>query len=311
MGKCLPYRRPREDPSQLIAALLLAAFAPTVEIVAVGDIMPGRFVGKRIDRDGFSRVFGQAAAEEISRADIAFGNLECPLTNLPFAGSKSIQLRAKPTVALNLAKAGFDVLSIANNHALDAGLAGLRDTLSALEACGIRPVGHASSPTVMQKSGVRVAFLAYCDFPNDSGGAGIRYTDESALAANIASVRKRADVVVVSWHWGFEGSPLVSHRQKALARKAVDAGADVVLGHHPHVLQPIEWAKGPGGRPALIAYSLGNFVFDARKPNERETLILHVRVGKAGVRAYRTSAYRIERGGPVPKPAGSSSGRLH
>ncbi len=324
--------------------------------------MLGRYVGRRIVRKGIGSIFADSAAE-LSKADIAFGNLECVLSKRPFVVSKRILLRADPSSAAGLARAGFDVLSVANNHSLDAGSAGLDDTLGVLGKVGILGVGAGSVPIggepgiapgvsyppyppvaeaqegfrwagpppplfpfrkgepspdgsglltsaplgfpegpIVERGGVRIAFLAYCDFP---GASGIAYTDEGRLPEDIASARKVADVVIVSWHWGNELSTTVSKRQRHLARLAARAGADVILGHHPHVLQAIEWLPGRERR-CLVAYSLGNFVFDAGTAAEKQTGILHVALSKEGARSYSFSKYTIYRGSPRLKPSRSS-----
>ncbi|MCW5942405.1 MAG: CapA family protein [Fimbriimonadaceae bacterium] len=291
----------------IVAALLAGAIGvTTVDLAAVGDIMLGRYVARRIAREGAHALFD--AARPALDADLTFGNLECVLGDAPFARPKRFLLRGDPASASALAKAGFDVLSVANNHAVDAGEPGLRQTLRALEDDGVNPVGHRAEPTVVVRKGLRVAFLAITDFPVDPPGL-VRQTDESTLAGDIADARRRADVVVVSWHWGTEGSHLPSDRQRRLARLAADAGADLVLGHHPHVLQPIEWLPAKDGRRCLVAYSLGNFVFDATRPAERQTLVLRATLAKNGVQSYATVPFRIRQGRPLPLTAPSARPR--
>lgn len=245
--------------------------------------MPGRWVGKAIARLGFARVFDNPSGE-IRRADLAFGNLECPLSDAPFTVDKRIRLRAEPARARDLAGAGFDVLSVANNHALDAGSRGLFDTLSVLRRSRIEAVGTGRLLVVSRK-GIRLGFLGYCDFP---GEPGIAYSvDLERVAQEIREARSRVDVLVVAWHWGRELSPIEDERQHSLASVAAKAGADLILGQHPHVWQPVAWLPAAGGRRCLVAYSLGNYLFDSRTPEEKRRATLHVRITSAGVWSYK------------------------
>jgi hypothetical protein len=190
-----------------------------------------------------------------------------------------------------LARAGISVVSVANNHALDCGRLGLQDELTALDKTHVKAIGLAGSHgTVVVRKGVRIGLLAYCDFPNDSGGPGICYTDEKSLSTEIRALKRRSDVVAVFWHWGNELQTKPNPRQRFLARLAASAGADVVIGCHPHVLQPIERV----GR-TVVAYSLGNFVFDAAPGARSLTEILHVYATRRGVVGYKASPYKIVR----------------
>lgn len=317
-----------------------------LRLAIVGDIMLARHVERRANRTGYDSLFAHARAE-LEEADLALGNLECALSERPTIKGKKIVLRAKPKAAEALAKAGFDALSLANNHAFDCGPAGLTDTVQGLQEAGILPVGTSPKPQTIERNGVRIALLAYCDFPNDSGGPGISYTPnlplplersergrgpggrvseptnhpnlplplehsertwepgtkdsvaEQELTAQILSAKKDADVLVVLWHWGTEGSSEPDARQKRLARIAANAGADLIVGSHPHVLQPIGWLTAKSGNRCLVAYSIGNFVFDSTKETERRSAILNVQIGKIGVRSWSLSGYRIRNGAPV------------
>jgi len=265
-----------------------------VDLAFVGDVMLGRWVGAEIRRHGPDYPFTKASAE-LRRADLAIGNLECALSRAPFAHSKQFQLRGDPAEAPALRRAGFAAMTLANNHALDCGPLGLSDSVAALASAGVRPLGVTPRATIFIRRGVRIAVLAYCDFPHDSGGAGIQYTDEATLARDLALAKKNADIAVVFWHWGVGLSPQVSARQTHLARLAMRDGADVVVGCHPHVLQPVEKT-----RHGVIAYSLGNFVFDARPGAQSQSEILHVFVTKHGASGFRVSRYRIRNCRPQP-----------
>lgn len=265
--------------------------SPTVELAAVGDIMLGRYVGRRIERDGPDKVFAGVAAS-LKTADLAFGNLECVLSERPFVGNKRFELRGHARSVEALKSAGFDALSIANNHALDCGLDGRSDTERALFSARITPVGGSNYSAILEAKGIRIGFLAFSDFPPPAM--------DGVLGDQIRAVHSQCDVLVVSWHWGLELSQEVSPRQRALAEMAARAGADAVIGHHPHVLQPIEWLE-LGRRRCLVAYSLGNFVFDAKPGPERTSIVLHLALGEDGVQAYRLENVQIEGGFPVSR----------
>lgn len=286
----------------MISALVAAVcFAGSVELAAVGDVMLGRWVGRRIEREGADVLFDSVRPELVG-ADLTLGNLECVLSKAPFEAKKRILLRASPTVASAVAKAGFDAMSVANNHALDCGARGLADTLESLRQVGVRSVGDSGEPVVFVVNGLKVALLAFSEyaFPPAAGtlhtlpGKDPKVGDQAAVRL----ARRSADVVVVSWHWGVEGSARETSRQRELAQATAEAGADVILGHHPHVLQPIRWINRKDGRRCLVAYSLGNFVFDAVKESERRTMILRVTLGRAGAIGFRTRPYRIRNGAP-------------
>lgn len=237
-------------------------------LAAVGDIMLGGTAAPELERFGYDYPF-EHVRELLTQADIAFGNLEGPLTNggQP-ATQKQYVFRSPPdSVAPALARAGIRVVSLANNHSMDYGREGLVDTMRALDRAGIRHVGAGESlaaarrPAIVEAQGTRVAFLAYSlTFPEEFwAGAqtpGSAFGHEHHLRADVAAARKHADVVIVSFHWGREGTTVLRDYQTQLGRAAIDAGASAVLGHHPHVLQAVERYKD-----GVILYSLGNFVF--------------------------------------------------
>lgn len=296
---------------------------PEVTLLAVGDIMLGRGVAGRVAQYGPNYPFTEVMPL-LRDADIAFGNLEAPLTERRSAAEKDYVFRGSPTAAEGLAWAGFDVLSLANNHALDYGYEGLQDTVAALQEQGIAFVGTgdneaaAHSPVILTVNGLRVAFLAYVNLPNDGvsgfsvrntaadeGRPGVAWGDVDRIMADVAVTREQADVVVVSLHTGLEYRESPSDLQRRLARAAVDAGADLVLGHHPHVLQRIERHKG-----ALIAYSLGNFVFDFDETDYNVpglpsslSVMLKVTLTRAGVESFELVPMRLDVNEYRPIPA--------
>jgi poly-gamma-glutamate capsule biosynthesis protein CapA/YwtB (metallophosphatase superfamily) len=270
----------------VILAALLALMSPTVELDAVGDVMLARWVERRALREGVQTPF-RGVAPILRKADLAVGNLECVLGTWPTAVTKHILLRANPKVSQGLGLAGFDLMTLANNHALDCGPEGLRQTKATLRSLGLNSTGTGLVPLVINRKGLRVAFLGACDFHPASGGeSGIVYTDDAGLGAALRKAHQVADVVVLMVHWGVERTAMVSERQRHLAREFALAGADVILGSHPHVLQAVEWVPRPGGHRGMVAYSLGNFVFDARPGAESKSAILRVQLERGGAKSF-------------------------
>jgi poly-gamma-glutamate synthesis protein (capsule biosynthesis protein) len=199
---------------------------------------------------------------------LAFANLETTVSGRGVQGGCGYCFRADPRAIAGLAFAGFDVLSVANNHIWDFGPVAFTDTLTHVASAGIAAVGggadlaRARAPVVRTAGGSRVAFLAYTNLLPASAGAGqakpgANLYDERSFAEDIAVARGMADIVVVSFHAGEEYQTAPNDWQTRVYRAAVDAGADLVIGHHPHVVQPVERYRN-----GWIAYSLGNFVFD-------------------------------------------------
>lgn len=259
-------------------------------LLAVGDIQLSRKVAPVIAERGWAQVLG-ALAPLISGADLAFANLECPASYLgtPYPGKPpEVTFRARPGDLFALKAAGFDVISLANNHAGDYGSEALRETLEALRLLDIAVCGAgmneagSRSPAILSAGNRKIAFLAYAEpiwsVLAAGDGPGVAVLREDAVVADLAAARKQADIVVLSLHWGEEhrGQPRESDR--ALARRLVDAGADAVIGHHPHVLQGAEFYRG-----APILYSLGNFVFDMISPATYDgaAALLEFRDGRA------------------------------
>lgn len=241
--------------------------APSVRIVAVGDICLAGGVDRKMRSRGRGYPFA-AMRDTLRSADIAFGNLECVLAHGGGPIPKKYNFRGRPIGALALAEAGFDIVSVANNHTLDFGREGLAETLTHLRRAKVIPVGagntlaEAHRMQVLRRNGIRIGFLAYLGmFPpllppaTDEPSVAMAYLPR--LRADIRSARRQVDFLVVSMHAGVEHAPSPSSRQQAIARAAIEAGADAVVGHHPHVVQQLAFYRG---KP--IFYSLGNFVFN-------------------------------------------------
>jgi poly-gamma-glutamate synthesis protein (capsule biosynthesis protein) len=192
-------------------------------------------------------------------------------------------LRARPDAIATLIEAGVDVVSLANNHSLDCGLRGLAFTRTELARADIAAVGAgedfatAHCGAVLERNELRVGFLAYtyADTNDHLGatGAVVAGMNREQLRVDILALRARSDVVVVSLHAGAEYSPHAGREQQEFARAAIDAGARLVVGHHPHVVQPPEAYHG-----GWIFYSLGNLVFDQPWPETQAGWLLRAKI---------------------------------
>ena len=247
------------------------AAAPPSEItlVATGDIMMHADVKQAAAQRGFAYLWADVAPEW-KAADIAFANLETPVAPETGRPGKPYQFNAPAELPGELKAAGLQVLSTANNHAFDQGQKGVVETLRHLRDAGLEPIGtgatkaEAERTLYLDRKGLRIAFLGFSDiFNNDLDGKPsnpwVRKLDLDAACAAVAEARKQADAVIVSIHWGIEDHHEPTQRQQDAAAALVASGADVILGHHPHVLQPMAWVYA-GGRKGLAAYSMGNFV---------------------------------------------------
>ncbi len=276
-----PHLRPAAPPAPAASSVKAVA---EVTVAAVGDvIMHGAVKDAAADHrkpdndDGFGWLWAPVA-DLLGSADVAFANLETPIAPASGQGSRSFVFNAPPAMVRALGRAGIRLVSVANNHMFDQGRAGFEETLQQLEAArmpyvGAGETGREAGPRLVQANGLRIAFLAYSRFFNQSGNEcpsaqalrGRRCVRASLLdpdraVSDVQAAAREADAVVVSLHWGDEYQAQPREADVALARRLVDAGALIVLGHHPHVLQPVELLPAADGRTALVAYSLGNFV---------------------------------------------------
>jgi poly-gamma-glutamate synthesis protein (capsule biosynthesis protein) len=276
--------------------------------VAVGDIMLGRSLGNSLAAGG-EPVFDEAVTALLDGADVAVGNLESPVSNRGVPQAKSYTFRAPPEAAAVLAAAGFDVVGLANNHTLDYGTEALADTSGLLAGAGVlapgggRDLSHALEPAVLERAGLRLAFVSLVDAPPEGSfsretweatheRAGVAWADAESVERAVRAARESADVVVALLHFGAEFSATPTPRQRELAHTAIDAGAALVLGTHPHVVQEVEPYGG-----GLIAYSLGNFAFDGFEGLVEESAALHVTFEGTTPREWELVPLTIEYGG--------------
>ncbi len=243
----------------------------SLTVVAVGDILMHQDVKRaaEVDPSGFPSLWSDLIPL-FKGADLAFGNLETPIA--PRSGRPGVpfQFNAPETLPPALRASGFTVLATANNHAFAQGAKGVRETLERLRAERLVAIGsgedraQAERLQILERQGIKVAFLGFTDLFNldlnqRAWEPWVRPLDlEPALQA-VRAAKGQADLVVVSLHWGNEYQHEPTRRQKDIARSLVAAGCDLILGHHPHVLQPVELLE-TDGRKALVAYSLGNFI---------------------------------------------------
>ncbi len=252
-------------------------FSRDINLAVVGDIEINRKDPERV----FDKVIG-----DLRKADIRFGGLEAALSEKGSPVQGKIIMRHSPEMVTGYLAGGFDVLAFASNHCLDYGIEPFLDTLELLDRHEIRYVGagrnieEARKPAIIEKKGTRVGFLSYLlelplgwgAHPIKPGVAPIRqdalygppYVNEEDLEAmvlDIGKTRASVDVLIASYHWGASQSRTLTLSQKAIAHAAIDAGADLIIGRHPHILQGIEVYKGKA-----IFYALGNFVLDHAHP---------------------------------------------
>lgn len=302
-----------------IAAFSICGVAPprTLRIVLVGDIMLSRGVAARMAqaRDPLLPFTGISAL--LDSSDCNFGNLESPFATPDrpdgVAGGRSLFFAAPYSAVRGLKRYRFHILSLANNHAFDQDEEGLEATLRHLSDSGIKAVGagrnldEAWRAEVFEAEGTRVGFLAASYASINDGGKEVneqvaRIEDTARLKAGIRKLKQRADVVIVSMHAGTEYTAEPDPAQVAFAHAAIDAGADVVLGSHPHWVQPAErYGRG------LIFYSLGNFVFDLEGVAE-QGLAVKLVIDSRGLALAELCPVRIEMR-CCPRPANPAESR--
>lgn len=236
-------------------------------------------------------------------ADMVVGNLEAPITSLGYDldEPESIVLKADPMHAEQLKKAGFGVVQVANNHTVQHGDSGFDEMLDTLDKMGISPVGlNQQEPVLVEHEGVRVAFMAASDVPDNTNKAQVKYQrlDEDFLTGVEREVEKY-DHFVVMLHWGLEASTAPLPYQRDLVERLYKAGVSAVIGSHPHLFYEIEKRNN-----FISAYSLGNFVFDLCWDRRLlKTGILEIDFLSGGLTA-RYWPVVIEKNGCLPTPSG-------
>jgi hypothetical protein len=282
-------------------------------LMAGGDVL--------MDRSELSGIDPFAGmVPSLASADVAFVNVEMAITSGGTPVQKTFVFRAPPAAAETISAAGVDVVSLANNHARDYGSVGLADTLDALDAAGVVAVGAGSDDAeafthrIFQVAdGPRVAFVASTQivpsgFSASSSRSGVANAtaERDRVLANVRVAATEADIVIASVHWGIERDTCPSDRQRSFAQALLDAGATAVLGHHPHVLQPVVTTDDQ-----LIAYSLGNFVWHARSGITGDTGILQLDFEDDVLVGWQFHPHLLDgAGAPVPVAEGSRHQRI-
>ena len=320
-----PMRRDRFF-SHLVCLACIACFGgtarsapPTVTMAFVGDIMVAETPGEIIEQGGDP--FAPFAAF-LATHDLRVGNLECAVATTGTPAIKPFTFRAHPRVLPVLAK-HFDGFTIANNHSKDFGREAFSEQLRLMHDAALPFFGggatlkEAHQPWIVERHGIRIALLGYDEFKPRSFEAGANYPgiawggeDEQVLTDIVAArTQYHADLVIPFMHWGWEEEVDPCERQREFARKMIDAGADLVVGSHPHVTQGAEYYKG-----RLILYSLGNFVFNGFETEATTTgWVLSVTMSKSGLIDWHTRVARLDaKGVPVPNleaasPCGTAS----
>lgn len=279
-------------------------------IIFTGDVMLSRSVAIQVRKHGGDYVFPfEPVLPFLQSADLLFGNLEGPISSRGTNQGSIYSFRADPAAVEGLSAAGYSVMSIANNHIWDWGADALLDTVSLLKRADIMPVGagadirEANAWAIRKVNGVKVGFLAFTDlYPEGliatTSAPGISSFDVARVGKEISAAKEggTVDIAVVSFHWGDEYQTHSNAEQERIAHALVDAGADIVVGHHPHVAEEVEHYDG-----GWIFYSLGNFVFDQYfSPETMEGLVAKVLIRNKKIadvefsKSRENAAYQVE-----------------
>ena len=284
----------------------------TVRLMAIGDVMLAQSIGRRIVRNGPLAPW-RKVVHYFDQADLVVANLECTISNRGTPWPKTFTFRAPLKAADSLVAAGIDVVSLANNHALDYGITAFEDTMRLLAERSIEYAGggqdrtEAHAPLIVEQNGLTLAFLGYVmpfsgrpafntrQWAATDDRPGLALGTPDVVAREVAAVRDSVDVVVVMVHGGVEYTRAPGRSMREVAQAAVGAGANLFIGHHPHVLHGYRL-----GENTLIAYSIGNFVFDYFTGRMNDTAILDVTLSADGVESFDWIPIRIRRGFPTP-----------
>jgi hypothetical protein len=290
--------------------------APSPKVATVtggGDVIGGFGVSGVVDSLG-AGLF-KSIARYFESSDYGFVNLESPLT---YGGTpqswKDVVIKGNPKLAKAMSQSGINVVTMANNHAGDMGDSGLLDSFRYCRQAGITVVGagrtlkEAQAGTVLTRNGTKTAFLGFTDvlpagYPATASSPGTSpgRANINAVRTNIRSAAAKADYVVVGWHWNFEYKRAPSYLESSEGKAAVDAGADIVFAHHPHLLDGVQAYHG-----GLIFYSLGNLVFSGFSGETAQTVLVKARISKHAIDA-KLIPVTIS-GSGIPTVAGGSTG---
>ncbi|MGE4133781.1 MAG: CapA family protein [Bdellovibrionales bacterium] len=294
----------------------MPSYGDTVKVTLAGDMMTPMRVKKLANEYGrkeefYYGSFLQSLRPLVQSADLAFANLETPVAPSEPVPPAPFVFNAPKSLLSGLKWIGFDVLSVANNHTMDQTELGVFETLKSVERAGLTSVGagvdrkSALAGRVFDVRGMKVGFLAFTTFINRGSQKALQaQTVYINLAERkkdwieaVSKMRPKVDVLFLSIHWGTEYSDRPAPWQEALARELHEKGVDVIVGHHPHVLQPAKWFVDKSGRKKLTLYSIGNLVsnqsFDyvhGQSPftagNTRDSVLVQLEIDKTGVKKF-------------------------
>lgn len=280
------------------------------QISLVGDILMDGSIKHQIDKNGTDYPW-EMVKEYFQNDDLTIGNLETSITTRGVKWpDKSYNFRSYPANLKSMENAGIDVLGLANNHILDYGHEGLLDTIKHIDNTGIKRVGAGKNKedgmkaVIIEKEGLKIGVMSasrvvpYVEWyatEKRPGLIGAYDGHIEELLSEVQKLRQDVDLVVLSIHWGIERSEEPKPQDLVLARRLIDGGVDVVMGHHPHVLQGIEIYKG---KP--IFYSLGNFVFGTQGKLTSNTMIAQINLVDGEMNNIEIIPFNIELGRPTP-----------
>jgi len=241
-----------------------------IKILFVGDVMMARKVENKIRENNKNFLYPFVNFLKYFKSfDYIVANLEGPISEKGVRVGSKYSFRMNPKVTIALSRANINILNLANNHIFDYGKVAFEETLKNLDKNKIKYFGNSYEPLIIEENGTKIGFLGFSDFfkhlEAKEGKIGIAVINEN-ISEIIKKVKKKVDILIVSFHWGEEYKKFANEKQRKLAKTVIDAGADLIIGHHPHVIQNIEKYKNK-----FIFYSLGNFVFD--QDFSKETMI--------------------------------------
>ncbi len=275
----------------LILILFLQLYFPAfskekvIEFSAVGDILLDRGIRMIMEKRGKDYPFKEIS-DYLSSRDLVLGNLEGPLSNRGEPLKKKYIFRGDPSCLESFREMGLNCISLANNHIMDYGDLALMDTIDYLKSAGLYPFGagknqeEALKPIIINKNGLVLSFFASLGYPLRIDGVASEVSGPCQVGLDefiftIKEIRDQVDFIIVSLHWGFEYEPLPHSHQIEFAHQLIDNGVDLIIGHHPHVIQGIERYRGK-----YILYSLGNFLFDQHDDEGKESFIFSCDIGE-------------------------------
>lgn len=285
-------------------------------LVAGGDVMLSRHVGTKIRRSGDNALPFRNVYNIFNEADIAFVNLEAPFYNQGDYVTEGMIFKSEPETIEGLNLAGIDIVSLANNHMQNKGEGGLLYTLEILSENKIMFTGAGNDfeeihqGKILDRKGIKFSFLAYTYSDGDNfessaskDHSGVAFMDVLQMKKDVEKARKKSDIVVVSMHAGVEYSSYPNTQQKEFAREAVGAGATLILGHHPHVVQSVEQYND-----GFIIYSMGNLIFDQMWSEEtREGIIAKCKFANNKLKQIEFIPIKIEDYNQPKKVSGEES----